>query len=80
MNAGGNAVVVWHQYDGIRYNIWANRFTPGVGWGSALLIDSDNAGSATSPQAAIDPLGNPIVVWSQSDGARDNIWSNWPWK
>jgi hypothetical protein len=26
-DAAGNAVAVWRQYDGTRYNIWANRFS-----------------------------------------------------
>jgi hypothetical protein len=25
-DAAGNAIAVWDQYDGIRDNIWANRF------------------------------------------------------
>jgi len=26
VDAGGNAIAVWHQSDGARDNIWANRF------------------------------------------------------
>ncbi len=71
----GRAVAVWQQNDGIRDNIWANRFD-GTNWGSATLIETDDAGSASDPQIAGDSSGNALVVWAQSDGSRDNIWAN----
>jgi hypothetical protein len=27
-------------------------------------------------QVAVDPSGNAVAVWKQSDGALDNIWAN----
>jgi len=71
----GNALAVWQQYDGIRNNIWANRFG-GTSWGSAELIESDNAGHAFYPQIAMDSNGNALAVWQQFDGTRNNIWAN----
>ena len=128
-DAGGNAMAVWIQSDGVRDNVLANRYTAGQGWGSAVLIETDNAGpaleprivfdgngnatavwshrdvagftfnilanrwtaatgwgtaapidnapdAARAPQLGIDDDGNVIVVWSQSDGTRTNIWAN----
>jgi hypothetical protein len=72
----GNAVAVWRQSDGTRNNIWANRFTPSAGWGAAELIETDDAGNAREPQVALDPNGNAVAVWRQSDGTHDNIWAN----
>ncbi|MFO8050666.1 MAG: hypothetical protein R6V01_03080, partial [Thermoplasmatota archaeon] len=72
----GNAIAVWHQSDGTRYNIWANRYEAGTGWGTAQLIETDNSGDAYDPQVAIDPSGNAIAVWRQHDGTRYNIWAN----
>jgi len=76
VDAVGNALAVWQQYDGARYNIWSNRYTNGSGWGTAALIETDNAGYAYDPQIAIDTSGNALAVWRQSDGTRDNIWAN----
>ncbi len=76
MDAGGNAVAVWYQNDGLRNNIWANRYTPSGGWGTAMLIETDNAGDATMPQVAMDRRGNAVAVWHQHDGMRNNIWAN----
>jgi hypothetical protein len=75
-DAIGNAITVWYQYDGTRNNIWANRYTRGTGWGAAVLIETDNAGDAYSPQIAFDASGNAIAVWYQSDGTGSHIWAN----
>jgi hypothetical protein len=45
-------------------------------FGTAALIETDNAGGAHAPQIAFDASGNALAVWYQSDGTRDNIWSN----
>jgi hypothetical protein len=76
VDASGNALAVWYQYDGTRNNIWANRYNAGSGWGSAELIETDNAGPAINPQIAVDAAGNALAVWSQSDGAIYYIWAN----
>lgn len=76
VETNGKAIVVWQQSDGTRDNIWANSYTPGSGWGAAVLIETDNTGTATDPRVAIDSSGNAIAVWHQSDGSRYNIWSN----
>lgn len=72
----GNATAAWHQTNGTRYSIWSNRYTPSDGWGTAVLIENDETGNAQPPQLAADPDGNVTVVWNQSDGVRNNIWSN----
>jgi hypothetical protein len=76
IDSSGDAMAVWRQSDGTQYNIWANRYTSGTGWGTAVLIETDNAGSAYTPQVAFDSTGNAVAVWSQSDGTRDNIQAN----
>ncbi|NNL25499.1 MAG: hypothetical protein HKP36_13725 [Myxococcales bacterium] len=76
LDPNGNAVAVWEQYDGTRTNIWANRFSPTAGWGVAERIETDDAGGAESAQVALDPNGNAVAVWEQSDGTRVNIWAN----
>jgi uncharacterized protein YbdZ (MbtH family) len=75
-DVSGNALAVWGQSDGTRLNIWTNRYTAGSGWGTAALIETDNAGDANEPQIAVDANGRALAVWYQSDGTRSNIWSN----
>lgn len=40
------------------------------------MIESGNNGQAVDSQIAFDSAGNAIAVWSQSDGAFNNIYSN----
>jgi len=80
IDTNGNAIAVWLQHDGTRFNIWSNRFIAGTGvgtgWGTAVLIETDNAGSTADPQIAGNANGSAIAVWAQSDGTRNNIWTN----
>ena len=76
MDANDNALAVWSQSDGTRYNIWANRYTTNTGWGVAELIETDNAGDVYTPQITTDANGNALAVWRQDDGTRYNIWAN----
>ena len=76
MDPNGNAIAVWYQDDGVEYSIWANRYDVATGsWGKAVLLEL-NSGSAVEAQIAVDRGGNGIAVWSQWDGARNNIWAN----
>ena len=76
VDSSGNALAVWQQSDGTLYNIWANRYVAGTGWGTAALIETDNAGDAGGPMVAFDSSGNALAVWQQNDGTRRNIWAN----
>ena len=76
VDGSGNAVAVWSQSDGTRNNTWANRYVAGGSWGTATLVEADNAGPAYPPQVAVDGAGNAIAVWSQSDGTRNNTVAN----
>ena len=71
----GDALVVWRQYDGSGYSIYANRYTPVGGWGSAELIES-SSGTASLPQIAIDDSGNAVAVWRQHNGSAYDIYAN----
>ena len=76
VDPSGTAIAVWHQWDGVRYNIWGSRYVAGIGWPVPTLLETDNAGGGTFPRVAVDPSGNAIAIWSQSDGTRTNIWAN----
>lgn len=76
MDGGDNAIAVWQQNDGRREAIWAARFVPATGWGSAVRIDAAGTASAQLPQIAIDGAGNAIAVWQQGEGAHNDIWAS----
>jgi hypothetical protein len=80
VDGAGNAIAVWEQRNGTtpssRYDLWANRYEVGVGWGTEELIENEDLGNASRPELVMDDAGNATAVWQQYDGTRVNIWSN----
>jgi len=73
----GNAILVWSRLSGSRTDIWASRFsTLKYYWSTPVLIENTDLGNAEKPQVKIDSHGNATVVWHQSDGSVNSIWSN----
>jgi hypothetical protein len=77
-DGAGNAIAVWEQNAGLGANVMASRYSAGVGWGSAVLIETNGAGPAFVPQIVIDASGSATALWSQRDvaGFTVNIWAN----
>lgn len=75
MNRNGDAVVLWKQFDGERYDIWANRYVAEVGWETPTLVETSTE-DASETWVAIDNGGNAMAVWRQSDGTDLSIWAN----
>jgi hypothetical protein len=76
VDPSGQAIVVFRQDNGTEYSMWANRFLPGSGWGTPEQIETDDAGTATSPRIAVDASGSALAVWSQYDGALFDVQAN----
>jgi len=75
VDGNGNAIAVWQASENNQWTVWANRYVVGTGWGIAQLIGM-NGNNVGSTQVSVDRSGNAVAVWSQSDGAQSNIWSN----
>ncbi len=72
MNANGDAVVVWQQYDGASpnyYRIYKAEYRNGL-WSRPSAFDDNLSPAgihAYYPRVAMDGDGNTIVVWQQQD-------------
>jgi len=77
-NGRGDTVVVWHQYDGTRNNIYANLYDlDSSSWqNSATMIGNENPGTATYVQVEIDENGNITAVWNHQVDTLSHIYSN----
>jgi hypothetical protein len=63
----GNAVAVWHRYNGANWIIQSAADPVGGPWQAP--VDLSVAGqSATYPHVAFTPLGNAVTVWQRYDG------------
>jgi hypothetical protein len=74
-NSAGAVTAVFGQTDGVRVNLWSNRFSSAA-WGTPAMIETNNTSSVTDYSVAADAQNNAVAVWRQSDGTRNNIWSN----
>lgn len=75
MDGSGNAMVVWTQYDGTRWNVWANRYVSGQGWSGPTEIDG-TGNDAQVPALAINASGEAAVIWRQAGGSLQNVAAN----
>jgi len=72
MNSFGDGILLWSQFDDGNTRIHASRYEPSVGWGAAIPIQTVPE-NASSPQVAMDNLGNGIAVWDQSNRSGGSI-------
>ena len=64
MNDNGDALAVWEVWNS-PWDIFANHYKAGVGWGTAVAIEPNSGNNSMIPQIAIDASDNGIAVWSQ---------------
>ncbi len=78
MDGGGNALIVWRQYDGINNQIFRSECRDGA-WthpdGLEDNISPDSQG-ADSPRVAMDGDGNALIVWCQVDDSDRQIFKS----
>ncbi|MFZ5864081.1 MAG: tetratricopeptide repeat protein [Nitrospirota bacterium] len=67
----GNAVAVWSRFSGLQNDLWANRYEPGIGWNTPVLIETHD-GDALRARVQISRHGHALVVWTQSG----HVWAN----
>lgn len=69
MNARGQAMVVWSQYDyaTFSWSLWNNRLSASGTWSGATLIPNAPAGGGAPPRLGMDALGNAVMAWDAFD-------------
>ena len=81
MDDNGDALVVWSQSDGTNSHIYMSEYRGGV-WTHPSSLAGDNidpeipaAQPSYRPRAAMDSMGNAIIVWSgNSDASNTHIY------
>jgi hypothetical protein len=70
-DAGGNALVLWTESDGMRTVLKAVRLDhAGAACSAVQVIDSAVGGGAARADLAVDPQGNAIAIWQTFEGGR----------
>jgi hypothetical protein len=73
MDADGDFIVVWHNYD----DVMAQRYdAAGVPQGGELRVNTFTQLNQTNPAVAMDAAGNAVVVWSSvfQDGSHYGVY------
>lgn len=75
VDARGDATVVWYQFDGNQDVVEAASRPAGGSWSAPqqLSVPLVTGGDADEPALAVDPNGDAVAVWYQSDGTNDVI-------
>ena len=63
----GNAIAVWHRYDGTNTLVQAAACAAGGSFGSPQDLSAAGQ-NASFPEVAVDGQGNAIAVWRRFDG------------
>ena len=75
-SANNNVFVVWEQSDGIKSDIWSNRFSSGSWLVEPVQLNPNSTSDATNATVATDSNGNAFAVWQQFDGTVFTIRTN----
>lgn len=59
----GRSIAVWTHREGDTSRLWESRFSPGSGWGTAKLLETEFATSLYGAEIAADSSGNAVSVW-----------------
>jgi len=76
VGANGTAVAAWARVAGTGLEVWANRYSPGSGWGATARIGGNSVDEASGVRVAVAPDGSATAVWARSDGGPVGIWAN----
>ena len=68
----GNIFAVWFWYDGVSFIIQTSRKPVGADW-SAVTNLSVSGADSFDPQIAVDPSGNAVCIWVNSDGTNYRV-------
>jgi hypothetical protein len=74
--ASGRAMVVWWEFNGTVFDVWARPADANGAWGTATRIDSLDRQVAFA-RVGMDASGNAVVTWNQLATSNNwNVWSN----
>jgi len=67
VDPAGNALVAWQVWNVStrRSSMSLSRYTAGVGWGAASLIEAVGSENLTGPMVAADSRGGALAVWAE---------------
>ena len=73
IDAAGNAMAIWTQYDAGKINLYALYYRSGTGWQStATRIENNDVYYVENPQLSVSTNGDAAAVWTNHGDAYAN--------
>ncbi|GFO67065.1 hypothetical protein GMLC_06440 [Geomonas limicola] len=72
IDGNGNAIAVWHKYDGTLRSVWANQMSSNGTWGSPFKLENNDTDPAVYPSIAMNAAGQAVVTWTWTDATQVN--------
>ena len=76
LNDNDVAIVAWSQLVSGWLSVYSNIFN-GTWQSTPMALETDNSGDASAPQLALNASNQAHVIWHQSDGTNQHVWSNY---
>ena len=79
MDNDGNAIAIWNQWDGTKYDLWFREYRANDGWQPAALLEHrDEIIVPFKTSLAMNSNGIAVAGWMHSNGpqTQDSIWAN----
>jgi hypothetical protein len=70
----GTVIAVWTRSDGTNFRIQSSSRSATGNWATPQTV-SDPGVSASGPSVGVDPSGNAVLAWTQSDGTNLRIYA-----
>lgn len=76
VDAQGNVLAAWLQYDGSHTNLYSRRYDVTTGWESGRRTIAEERGSATRFSLAMNARGEALVLWTQWYQSLSRLWTS----
>jgi hypothetical protein len=76
LDDAGNIIAVWNSDTAANINsAWANRYVPGSGWGTPVLLEGTPGGYVYDLDVAVDSAGRAVAYWLPSHNGQPRLMS-----
>ncbi|MCK5242099.1 T9SS type A sorting domain-containing protein [bacterium] len=74
INSAGHAFCVFKQADATTARIYANRYSPSSGWGTAVIISITSVNAADDPRIVMNDTGEAFCAFIQADTTSNRVY------
>jgi len=78
IDEAGDAIAIWHVFNGVNFNLWSSTYGPNTGWSSPELIEENDDTVWYDSKLVMDASGNAMALWKkETESGRVDLWANY---